>query len=167
MRKRSWSWEDATTSNGSCSERDGKMISEWSKNVLEEFAYFMTGGKLGSGMSRQVYVHPFDKTKVIKVENSEKHFQNITEWEFWDAWKHDKEVCKWLAPCHYISQNGTFLIMDRTKPLKKVPEKLPSFLTDHKPANFGLLKGRIVCHDYAKVITNLPMSHRRWRGEKI
>lgn len=143
------------------------MLSELPERVLKEFIYFMTGDKLGGGSTRQVYHHPFDKDKVIKIENSTTEFQNVMEWEFWNDWKHDKDVVKWLAPCYAISDSGTFLIMAKTEPLKKVPLSLPTFLTDHKPANYGLYKGRVVCHDYGKVIRNLTMKQRKWTGEKI
>lgn len=32
--------------------------------------------------------------------------------------------------------------------LEQLPTRLPRFLTDFKPSNFGLFKGAIVCHDY-------------------
>ena len=140
--------------------------SDASKNVLEEFASFSLGKWLGGGMSRQVYEHPTDKNKVIKIENSAREFQNVIEWEFWQNWQYDKDVSKWLAPCYSISYNGTFLIMDRTIPLITTPKYLPTFLTDHKLDNYGMLKGKLVCHDYGRIVTTLQMKHRKW-GSRI
>jgi len=142
------------------------MIPNLSGRVLEELSYFMFATKLGQGMSREVFLHPHDPTKVIKIENSCEHFQNVKEWEFWNVHKLNKNVSKWLAPCHYISDSGTFLIMDKTEvlPKNKIPKLLPGFLTDHKPENFGLLNGRVVCHDYSFMIYNLEMRLRKWRG---
>jgi len=140
---------------------------QMSQKTLAEFADFMTGKHLGGGMSRQVYAHPTDKTKVIKIEDSVGHFQNALEWEFWNHWSWCKDVAKWLAPCHSISACGTFLIMERTEPLRKAPEKLPQFLTDHKPENYGLLKGRVVCHDYGRLIFSAETKLKKWTGEKI
>lgn len=36
----------------------------------------------------------------------------------------------------------------------KMPETIPTFLTDLKRENFGLIDGRIVCVDYAMTIPN-------------
>lgn len=139
----------------------------YSERVLQEMCKFMLGQKLGQGMSREVFVLPFDETKVVKVEDSSGCFQNVHEWEFWQNWQHDKLVKKWLAPCYFISDSGTFLIMDRTEPLprSRTPKKVPGFLTDHKIANFGLLKNRVVCHDYGKVRCTIDDDLRNWWGE--
>lgn len=137
----------------------------WSERVLNEFAYFMIGEEIGSGMSRKVFIHPHDSTKVIKVENSTVHFQNVREWEFWSQNKFNDKIAKWLAPCYYISDSGTFLIMERTTPLRKneTPEMLPSFLTDLKRANFGMIGKRVVCHDYGTLFFNPSMKLRKAR----
>lgn len=139
---------------------------DMSKSVLLEFAYFMTGDSLGGGMSRQVFNHPDDPTKVIKVENSARHFQNVMEWETWQDSKDCPDVARWLAPCHSISYSGTFLVMSKARDLlpNEIPEKLPSFLTDHKPENFGILNGKVVCRDYGLIIRNLSTRQRKWRG---
>lgn len=116
---------------------------------LDEFYVFMKGKLLGEGMTRAVYDHPSQSNLVIKVENSSGYFQNVLEWETWLKFK-DTKVSKWLAPCHSISYSGTFLIMEKTKPipLRLVPKKLPFFLDDIKLDNLGIYKGRVVCHDY-------------------
>jgi hypothetical protein len=142
------------------------VISTLSERVLRELAFFTLGEELGSGMSRTVFIHPFDETKVIKVENSSTNFQNVLEWQFWQDYKHCNNISKWLAPCHAISDSGTFLIMSRTEPVPKVkiPKKLPKFLTDHKPENIGLLNNRIVCHDYAFTISSVEDRLVKWKG---
>jgi hypothetical protein len=33
-----------------------------------------------------------------------------------------------------------------------MPERMPSFLTDFKRENFGILRGKLVCIDYAMPI---------------
>ena len=144
------------------------MTGQLSYRVLEEFYYFMTGKHLGGGMSREVFVHPTDPTKVIKVENSAGKFQNVLEWQTWQDFKYAPKVAKWLAPCHSISDSGTFLIMSRTDPLpiKRLPAKLPQFITDHKIENMGLLDNRVVCHDYAYTIATFDDKLVKWKGEK-
>jgi hypothetical protein len=48
------------------------------------------------------------------------------------------------------SPNGRVLIMRKTEPAPKTayPEKMPAFFSDFKRSNYGLLEGRLVCHDY-------------------
>jgi hypothetical protein len=140
------------------------LITGLAPSVLQEFMYHFTGKRLGSGSSRVTFAHPFDKTKVIKMENRADTFQNVREWEFWNDMRHVKKVAEWLAPCHNISYNGTFLVMERTTDIIKPPAKLPKFLTDHKLENFGMLNGRVVCRDYGHVIYNIDDKHRKWNG---
>lgn len=134
------------------------------RTVLEEFATFMIGDLLGRGSARTVFDHPYDQTKVIKVENTINTFQNMMEWQIWQDFKFCDEVSRWLAPCHYISHSGTFLIMDKARDLlpEEVPKRLPQFLTDHKPENFGILEDRVVCRDYGLVIFTLETKMRKW-----
>lgn len=143
-------------------------IGEWSEPIYSEFAHFMLGDVLGSGMSRKVYQHPFDRTKVIKVENSASHFQNVLEWRIWQDFQFYEKVKKWLAPCHAISHNGTFLIMEKADdiPNERKIETLPAFLTDHKRSNFGLIKGQIVARDYALSRYDLSLRMKKWTGEE-
>lgn len=135
----------------------------WSVSVENEFKNFMLGEKIGEGMTRCVYEHPFDPLKVIKVENSAKYFQNVIEWEFWNEWKNDKDVSRWLAPCHFISDSGTFLIMDKAEnlPKNKTIKKLPSFITDVKRDNLGLIRNKVVCRDYGFVKTQINLKLKK------
>lgn len=144
-------------------------MEQWSRSTCNEFSVFMLGELIGEGMSRKVYQHPFDPTKVIKVEDSVKYFQNVREWEIWNDFKHAPEVAKWLAPCHAISHSGTFLIMERAVdlPTNKKIEKLPEFLTDHKIENFGMIGNRVVARDYGRIVPILETRLRKWRhGDK-
>lgn len=140
-------------------------IENWSHRVQSEFACFMLGALIGSGMSREVYEHPFDPTKVIKVENSAKHFQNVKEWEIWQQFKDCPDVARWLAPCHFISDSGTFLIMDKVRdlPENKKIDKLPFFITDRKRDNLGMIGNRVVARDYALSIITLQTRLTKWK----
>lgn len=111
----------------------------------------LCGRKIGYGMTRQVFECNIDKKYVVKVENDEprSHFQNIMEWMVW------RRVCgtdieKWFAPVHEMSPDGRLLLMHRTTPVSgmHMPNKMPSFFTDFKSSNYGLLNGKVVCHDY-------------------
>lgn len=125
---------------------------------LREFMYMMCGECLGQGMTRTTYRCAMDATKVIKVENSISHFQNVREWHIWQDNSECKDVAKWLAPCRYISQNGNFLIMDYAEDIRKaeLPALIPSFFTDVKRANLGMINGKIVLRDYGTIPLNMP-----------
>lgn len=117
----------------------------------------MCRDQLGSGIGRVVFEMRGDPTKVIKFEVVSQSFQNVIEWETWESLSSTKEA-KWLAPCTRISACGTVLIMERTSPIPtkyKLPTHVPAFLSDFKRDNYGLLNGRLVCHDYG---TNIAIS---------
>jgi hypothetical protein len=128
-----------------------------SYSILREFACASLGDKIGEGMSRTVYEYALDITKIVKIESRAGFFQNVIEWETWNNLR-DTKHSKWLAPCRYISPSGTFLIMDRSAPLRieEAPMRLPSWLGDHKLANYGLINKQVVCHDYGtnKLLNN-------------
>lgn len=135
--------------------------------IKNELLSLFLGKEIGGGMSRRVFEIKRDETKIIKIENTMGHFQNVIEWQTWEALKNTPHA-KWLAPCYEISPCGTVLIMAKTSPLNLGrPQKLPSWITDHKAENFGYLNKKIVCHDYG---TNLLLNHaskamRRWEGD--
>jgi hypothetical protein len=106
---------------------------------------------IGTGIGRQVFSSAVFTGSVIKVESSAGSFQNIIEWETWQRVKETK-FAKWFAPCEHISPCGSLLIMAKTAPALEYPEQMPAFLTDFKRANYGMLNGNLVCHDYG---TNL------------
>lgn len=148
------------------------IIAELGNAVRGELADYMLGDYLGGGMSRHVFVHPTDDAKVIKVENRASTFQNIREWMIWQDFQYVKGIKEWLAPCHSISHSGTFLVMDRAFNVQpdQVPEKLPSFLTDHKLDNYGMLgagkKKRFVCRDYGTCVLALSDTLKKWQGPR-
>jgi hypothetical protein len=103
--------------------------------------------QIGSGMSRTVYDSRVLEDYVIKFEETSGCFQNQLEWEIWHNVKYTK-FAKWFAPCEWISDNGSVLIMKKTTPASKYPDKMPAFLTDFKKTNYGIYKNHLVCHDY-------------------
>jgi hypothetical protein len=104
---------------------------------------------IGRGASRNVFSCALRRDCVVKVEDGAKSFQNIVEWQTWMEVKETPQA-KWFAPCVEISPCGSLLVMRRTEPVPKgqLPRRVPAFFTDLKHANFGLLDGRFVCHDY-------------------
>lgn len=128
----------------------------------------LTGELIGSGVHRHVYACNLRPDLVVKIENSDKRrFANVLEYEFWCDWQMAPEVAKWLAPVECMSEDGRVLLMRRADPLPrgyKLPEKVPAFLTDLKPENFGLLKGKLVCVDYAYYCVEAPrrLKKARW-----
>ena len=128
-----------------------------SENALvhKEVFRLMCEEQIGSGMSRTVWVSPLLPGRVVKTEEDSRRFQNVFEWETWNQVK-DTKWAKWFAPCVSISPCGAVLVMERTTlpTLKQFPDRMPVFLTDFKRGNYGMLKGRLVCHDYG---TNVLM----------
>lgn len=118
----------------------------------DEFFNALCGKVLGKGMTRVVYELPITNNEwCVKVEEGyDRHFQNNAEWMVWNAAQYVPWAKPWFAPCQWISPNGRVLVMRQTEPLqrKQLPEKVPYFFTDLKLENFGMLNGRIVCHDY-------------------
>lgn len=112
---------------------------------------------IGSGRDRTVYSSALFPNCVIKVEDNQRSFQNIREWQTWELVQHTHHA-RWFAPCRWISPTGIVLVMERTREPtpKRYPEKMPVFLTDFKRSNYGMYKSRLVCHDYG---TNILMTY--------
>ena len=128
---------------------DGKLTSG---AMFQLFA----GEKLGEGSDRQVYACRFNYNLVIKVDRHRKpnDFPNRDEWANWQACKDNDARSVWLAPCIAISSCGSILIQNRVVPLYHIdeyPKRVPAFIRDVKPINFGRLPGteRVVSCDYS------------------
>lgn len=125
--------------------------------IAKDLFRLLLGDEIGRGMSRYVYPLTQNRDLVVKFEAESYHFQNVKEWENWHEYSEYEKVSRWLAPCEAISPCGTVLLQKRTQPVPanfEWPEKIPGFLTDTKRGNFGLLDGRLVCHDYANILAN-------------
>lgn len=125
---------------------------------FEETFNLMCGDLLGEGIHRKVFEFRFDNTLVIKIEQDHSTFANIREWQTWTDCQYWAKVADWLAPCVDISPSGTIMLQKRVTPLRKsdtLPEKLPAWMTDIKPQNFGWYQNRLVCHDYPQLLTNM------------
>lgn len=107
------------------------------------------GRKLGEGQYRQVFEFKPDKSLVVKVEPNQRNISNRMEWELWQELK-DTELGAWLAPCYDISPQNFWLVQRRTEPLQEaqLPKQVPTLFADLKRENWGMLNGRVVCHDY-------------------
>jgi len=110
------------------------------------------GELLGRGAGRTVCVFAPDPTLVIKFETESQSFQNQWEWETWLRVQDTPHVARWFAPCVSISSFGSVMLMKRTEPApeKAYPDRIPAFMADLKRPNWGLLKGKLVCHDYGR-----------------
>lgn len=110
----------------------------------------LCGRRINSGASREVFECMPLPGHVIKVERNDWGFQNITEWQVWERVRNNKATARWFAPCVYISPCGSVLIMQRTTEAAdaQLPRKMPWFLDDFRRSNYGMLAGRLVCHDY-------------------
>jgi hypothetical protein len=130
-----------------------KFVDDLPPSILRDWMNLACDKKLGGGSGRTVFVYGLDPKLVIKVESS--GFQNVMEWETWRAVK-STQYAKLFAPCRHIAGLGTVLIMDRTLPAPRraYAKSVPACLGDLKYSNFGLLRGKLVCHDYG-TLTNL------------
>lgn len=136
---------------------------------MSDFKYedcfnMICGNKLGGGVSRTVFDSPLNSDWVIKVETGTK-FQNIFEFETWRNFSYSdcEEIAVWLAPCYFMSPEGKVLIQQKCEPIPKsmLPKKVPTFLTDLKQENWGLLNGNPVCIDYGFVIPELNVKLKK------
>ncbi|ARK07462.1 hypothetical protein LAV_00062 [Sphingobium phage Lacusarx] len=134
-----------------------KSVCDHNKGIADCILRTFVGERLGKGSYRKVYLLRHDENRVVKVEDRGAEFCNITEFKVWSEVK-DTPIEHWFAPCHYIDAMGICLIQDRTKPfetdkefkaeVEKIGGKLPAFFDDIHFGNFGMLNGRLVCHDY-------------------
>lgn len=108
----------------------------------------LCGKLLGQGTYRKVFELAIDGTKVVKHDNG-RNWSNISEWQL-SVELHDTPIGKWLAPCHWISPGGLWLIQARTTPILPgdLPTSIPAIFADTKAENWGWFEGRPVCHDY-------------------
>lgn len=124
--------------------------------TFEDAFNLLCGKQLGEGIHRKVFECKLRPELVVKVENDDlRYFANVFEQKFWSDHQYCAKVARWLAPCEYLSPDARLLLQRRVDPIRDadaLPDKLPSFLTDVKRDNFGLLDGRIVCFDYAMTI---------------
>lgn len=135
------------------------------KAVYYDCFNMICGAKLGHGIHRAVFECKVRKDLVVKVESDDyRYFANVMEMKFWSDNQYCKEIAKWLAPCEFLSPDGRLLLQRRAQPIvdeSQLPKMLPSFLTDLKMSNFGILDGRVVCVDYALNIANASMRMRK------
>lgn len=142
--------------------------------VRADLIDLVLGECLGSGISRDVFVFAPDERIVVKLERAGGgYFSNVREWNIWNAASGLDWAQRWLAKPLFISDNGRVLLMERTATFaegERTPKKLPAWLTDFKPENYGwgLISGNFVCHDYASdIVTNNSFTKRlravKWR----
>lgn len=130
--------------------------------IAKDFYEVFCGEHLGFGIGRQVFVCNIDPTLVVKIEVGRFSFQNQAEYELWDNIKKTK-LAKWFAPVVRISPCGMVMVQKRTMPIQhntKMPKAIPAIMGDIKKENWGLLNGKVVCHDYGRMNT----LHAGWKA---
>lgn len=123
----------------------------------------MLGAFIGEGVARKVYHCRLNDKYVCKLEEKGRSFQNVSEWETWNWVEGNKALEPWFAPCLNISLTGVMLVQRYCEPLRNadLPKRLPEFLCDLKKENFGMLDGRVVCHDYGTVHSSIRHASRK------
>lgn len=144
-----------------------KFVDDLPSNMLREWMDYTLGQRLGGGSGRDVFVYDLDPRYVVKIERS--GHQNPVECEIWRSVKDYKQFARWFAPVMRISGYGSVLIMERTLPAPRsaFPKKMPEFVGDLKYSNFGMLRGKLVCHDYGTVtnfLKAMPMKAKMMKA---
>ena len=111
----------------------------------------LCGKYIGSGQFRDVYLLKDNPRYVVKIDKGDElaAFPNVTEWRNFVNYESYKPIGRWLAPCIAINKSGSILIQARVTKAKKYPRRIPACFIDTKKENFGIYKGRFVCHDYS------------------
>lgn len=135
-------------------------LHEWK---YDELRSLLCGSLIGKGAARDVYDCRLDADYVVKLETTSVSFQNVEEWQTWWWLENYPHKSKWFAPCKFISTCGYALLQRKTVPIptKQLPKKIPFYLSDIKPENFGLLDGKIVCIDYGTVLSAIRQAPNR------
>lgn len=108
--------------------------------------------KIGEGSTRTVFRNAFDAALVVKVATSSAGIKsNWEEFATWEAVQFTK-LSSWFARCHSISDYGSVLVQEWIPNIPAGQYKIPSFFSDLKPENYGLVVGtkssQVVCRDY-------------------
>lgn len=138
--------------------------------ALEAFG-FLCGDYVGQGAFRTVFEYGPDPSKVVKVELGDQSFHNVMEHYVWQRVK-DCDHARWFAPVLHISPCGSILLMEKAEDMlsSHLPDRVPAYLTDMAPRNWGRYKGRPVCRDYgSNLLVEVGLTKRmkkaRWRYE--
>lgn len=136
--------------------------------IFRDAFNMLCGDKIGSGVYRDVFRCKLRPDLVVKVERETEYrdFANVREMRFWCDNQDCTAIAKWLAPCEFLSPDGRVLLQKKATivtedDLANLPKQLPAFLTDTKFGNFGWLNGKLVCVDYASVISNVSTRLRK------
>lgn len=137
---------------GDVQHRDNIIDELFIRRIIKyDFIDFFLGDYLGGGVSREVFISKQNPNHVIKIERGSQN-ANVLEWEAWWRVQYYKPLAKWFAPCLRLSHDGRILEMIKCKEPKEgfvYPKKVPIIFTDIQPRNWGMLKGKFVCFDYA------------------
>ncbi len=144
------------------------MISDDELPIYRDAFNMMCGDKIGSGVYRDVFQCKLRPDLVVKVERETNYrdFTNVREMRFWCDNQDYAAIAKWLAPCEFLSPDGRILLQKKAAivsegDLQNLPTQLPAFLTDTKFGNFGWINGKLVCVDYASVISTCSTRLRK------
>ena len=115
---------------------------------LEAFN-MLCGKQIGIGAHRTVFENAFDSNLVVKIANSQNGIRaNYAEYELWQEIQSTK-YNRYFVRMREMSGYGSILIADYVPDLPVGKYKIPSFFTDLKRENFGLVGTQVVCRDYA------------------
>lgn len=135
------------------------------RDAYQDAFNMLCGDVIGRGVHRTVYDCPLRPDLVVKVEHKfARFFANVLESRLWTDAEDHAPVARWLAPVEFVSPDARLLLMRRADPVPadyRLPDKVPSFLSDVKRDNFGILDGRLVCIDYALTTPDMSLRLKR------
>ncbi len=133
-------------------------INDFNHTIRNSILAMFIGDEIGRGASRTVFEVLHDSSLVMKVERTGRTFHNQTEYLVWQEVK-NWPIGDWFSPVVDIDSYGNVLFQKKTTPFESEKEfnaaltmtrggVLPRVFDDIHFANFGMLDGRVTCHDY-------------------
>lgn len=117
----------------------------------DDLLNLVCGEMIGEGQYRQVFNCHLNPDWVIKKEKAlNTNHSNIYEFGLYSEFMDTEFGRRWLAPIKWLSPRGLWLIQMKTQPVPDglLPKQIPTLFCDLKRTNWGMLNGRVVCHDY-------------------
>lgn len=119
---------------------------------LNAVCRILCGDKIGTGITREVYVLKQNPNYVVKiqVDPSKGVFANVLEFTNYCDFREVSAFGHYLAPCELITETGQVLIQRRVefRKRKDYPKYIPAVFTDLKIQNYGWIGDQFVCCDY-------------------
>ena len=133
--------------------------------ILKSAFDMLCDDMIGFGDHRIVFQSGMNQNEIVKIEHANVGANNI-EFHIWHSVKGTPNE-RWFAPVKSLSGDGKILVMAKTKPVVRWPDKVPNCFNDMHSKNYGIYKGNFVCHDYGSfplIMNNaFRLKNAKWR----